>query len=741
MKPRKNSRVKWASLTLVMVAGISCLWWFWDSSRVESMETASGYQMKFRTAGDRIEMYQDQKWQPFFVKGVNLGASLPGHYPGELPITKEDYLRWFAMIDEMGANVIRVYTIHPPAFYEALVEYNRKNAGSPLYLLQGIWSPEEQLIEKKDAYLPEIREEFRQEIRDAVGAVYGDITLPEKSGKASGTYRANAGPYLLGWHTGTEWDPVMVENTNKRHAKAASYLGTHFQTTAKATAFEAWLAEMVDTVAQEEGKHGWQHPMTFTNWVTTDPLSHPGEPIYQEDMVSVDPTHIRAASWDAGYFASYHVYPYYPDFFRFDPALQQVKNDEGEIDTYKSYLRQLKAYHKDMPIMVTEYGVPASWGMAHLGNLGRDQGGHTEKEQGEIDAALMREIAEEGYAGGIVFAWQDEWFKKTWNTMRFELPEDRRSLWINVLTNESLFGLLGMYPNKDGVLNMDGDRSDWDNLPAEEKKRLDLGVPGFQEVWMAHDEGYVYIMAQLDHAFDPQKEKLNFGVDTTPGGNRHASELGKVTLDEGLETLVTLGKDEESEIRIAAGYDPHTRLYGKAYGMLPVKEEELRDDSGVFKPWKLAVGLEMEPPDSKEYHPLEEVAVGKLARGTTDPASADYDSLAAWQAKGNIVELRLPWMLLGFTDPSSLTVMSYAGEGKTLQTVKTQGIRLLPWIAQRADEKPESLAQAGTLYPVTKLPRYMWQPWEEVRYHERKKQSYAILQKAYREIRPALLQK
>lgn len=730
----RKSRLGWACLVAILAIGFSTLWWVWGANRVESMETTNGIQLKFRTSKDNIEVYQNQKWQPFFVKGVNLGASLPGHFPGELPITKEDYTRWFAMIDEMGANVIRVYTIHSPAFYEALVEYNRKKQGEPLYLMQGIWSPEELLIEKKDAYLPEIREQFRQEIHDAVGAVYGDITIPEKPGKASGTYRANAGPYLIGWHMGTEWDPVMVQKTNERHKGTAPYQGTHFSGSPQASPFENWLAEMVDTVAQQESQYGWQHPMTFTNWVTTDPLPHPGEPIYHEDMVSVDPTHVRPVQWQAGYFASYHVYPYYPDFFRYDTALRQVKNAAGQIDTYKAYLRQLKAHHRDLPVMVTEFGVPASWGTAHLGNLGRNQGGHTEKRQGEIDRDLMREIHEEGYAGGILFVWQDEWFKNTWNTMRFELPEDRRSLWLNVLTNESLFGVLGMYPSKEGVLAIDGDKADWDKLKPEEKQRLDVKAPGFSELWMTHDEGYVYMLAKLDKAFDPKAEKLYLGVDTTPGGNRHGAELGSLKLDEGLETLIALGQDKESEIRIASNYDFHTRLYGKRYGMMKFEEQDMKDDSGVFKPWKLAVGLAMEPPDSKQYHPLEEVVVGHLARGTTKPDDPAYNSLAAWQAKGNVVELRIPWMLLGFTDPSSLQVMSYQEQAKSFRTETTKGIRLLPWIVDRQSGKAVGWEQTNEPYPVSALPRYSWAPWEQVSYHERLKQSYSIMKDVYHQI-------
>ena len=102
---------------------------------------------------------------------------------------------------------------------------------------------------------------------------------------------------------------------------------------------------MVDIAAQEEIQHGWQHPIAFANWVTTDPLEHPGEPLLEEDMVRVDPNHIETVDWDAGYFASYHVYPYYPDFFMFDPSYQTMVNEKGEIDSFTTYLHKLREVH------------------------------------------------------------------------------------------------------------------------------------------------------------------------------------------------------------------------------------------------------------------------------------------------------------------------------------------------------------------------------------------------------------
>jgi len=698
---------------------------------VESETQADGTMLKFKTAGENVEVFKDGKWQPFFAQGVNLGATLPGHFPGEFPIERADYLRWFDQIKEMGANVIRVYTRHQPVFYEALVDYNRKHADDPLYFIQGIWSPEEQLIEKQDAYDSEIEKAFREEIENDVKAVYGDLTMPGTQGKSSGTYKANAGPYLLGWSIGTEWDPEMVANTNKRHKDKASYVGPFFATTAKATPFEAWLAQMVDYAAKTEQAYGWRHPMSFTNWVTTDVLSHPNEPLFTEDLVSVDATHLKPVQWNAGYFASYHVYPYYPDFFRFDD-----KEGKGRTDTYTPYLKKLKAYHKGMPIMVTEYGVPSSAGVSHLAPLGRSQGGHNETEQGKIDAELTKIIHDQGYSGALLFMWQDEWFKKTWNTMPMELPEDRRAYWLNVLTNEKQFGVLGMYAGLEDKLVIDGEDGDWNKLKDSRKTKLQADVPGIESIEAAHDEAYVYLGIRLDHPFDPSKEKIEIGTDSLPGGNRRGDALPGKTLDEGLETLVTIGDDKETGVKIAARYDMEKRLYGYVYGMIDMSAQELKDDSGLFNDWHLPVSLKMEPPDTKTAHPYENIDVGTLKRGTNNPASASYDSLAMWQYQGDFIELRIPWMLLGLADPSSKQAVSYEMPKKAFSTEAIEGIRFVPWIVDKETNEVVGLGAetASGSYPVTQVPKYTWDGWDAVTYTERLKPSYTAMQEVYKEI-------
>ncbi|WP_337032901.1 hypothetical protein [Paenibacillus illinoisensis] len=735
MSRRRRKRWMLTMLTgaVVLTGGILAGWQYMQPQLV-TYTAENGTEMKFKTEGDRFMEYgPDGTWREMFVKGVNLGATSPGYYPGEFPLTEEDYLRWFQQIQEMGANVIRVYTVHEPIFYSALVDYNRGRE-QPLYFIQGIWSPEEELIEKQDAYADHIEQTFKQEIEKAVTAVYGDADIPEKAGASSGKYKKNAGKYLMAWHVGTEWDPTMVDNTNEKHPDVPQYKGVHFSGTADASPFENWLAELLDYTAVLEKKYGWEHPMTFTNWVTTDVLEHPGEPLYEEDLVSVDARHIQPEEWQGGYFAAYHVYPYYPDLFHTDQTLQTIKDANGEYNTYKSYLRKLKAEYSDMPVMVTEYGVPSSLGISHLGMGGRDQGGHNEAEQGAIDASLTQDIYDEGYAGAILFMWQDEWFKKTWNTMPFEIPADRRAYWLNVLTNEKMFGLLAMDPGKQEQLTIDGKLDDWAALNEEEVTVWQGKVDGIQEMKLTHDEAYLYIGMTLDQPFDPDKTVLRIGTDTLAGGNQPGERLPERTLSDGLETVITLGQDDESQVEIAKDYDFNQRLYGKeGYDMLPDKQANAADP---FHPWNLAVSLRMTPPDTRSAHPFMNEKVGILKRGTTAPGQSDTDSLTTWQYDGNQVEMRIPWMLLGFGDPSSLQVIDYGPlqEGRAFKTVKTEGITLVPWLMDRSTGSVAWPAGDQTTLDLKTLPVYSWQPWETVKYSERLKLSYEEMKKVFEQI-------
>lgn len=108
-------------------------------------------------------VYDGEKFNKKFLKGVNIGVGKPGAFPGELAITKEEYLRWFRYIGEMNANTIRVYTIQTPEFYEALLEHNMKSENT-IYLLHGVWINEDDINSKLNAFDPIIKDTTLDEI-------------------------------------------------------------------------------------------------------------------------------------------------------------------------------------------------------------------------------------------------------------------------------------------------------------------------------------------------------------------------------------------------------------------------------------------------------------------------------------------------------------------------------------------------------------------------------------------------
>jgi hypothetical protein len=110
--------------------------------------------------GPAIAATEDD-FAPQFWPGVNLGSTIPGHQPGEVAVTREDYDRWLAGMGDLGVRVVRIYTILRPAFYDALAAYNAEHPERPIYFIQDVWIPEEELNETGNAYSRAVTEGLR----------------------------------------------------------------------------------------------------------------------------------------------------------------------------------------------------------------------------------------------------------------------------------------------------------------------------------------------------------------------------------------------------------------------------------------------------------------------------------------------------------------------------------------------------------------------------------------------------
>lgn len=315
---------KWIFLVLLMAFAIITV------SSLSKRTIFKNKEMEYiaKVEGKSFYVYSDKGWQEKFLKGVNMGLGKPGYFPGELAISKDEYMRWFKYISDMNADVIRVYTTLKPEFYNALYEFN-KSSKKPLYIMQGVWVKEETMSELKDAYALDgkIKKEFIRDSQDLVDIFHGDAELPVKRGFASGKYTKDISQYVIGWILGIEWDPEFVDTTDKNNKdKKSSYNGKYLYTQ-YAPAFETFLAEVGDKIVDyEKEEYGTTRPVSYTNWLTTDPLKHPNEPMKKEDMVSIDVELIKARKdFKPGVFASYHVYPYYPDFMNYQKSILRLR--------------------------------------------------------------------------------------------------------------------------------------------------------------------------------------------------------------------------------------------------------------------------------------------------------------------------------------------------------------------------------------------------------------------------------
>ena len=655
-------------------------------------------------------IFKDGQWQKEFIKGVNMGVGVPGKFPGEMAVTRQEYLRWFQYIGEMNANTIRVYTILSPVFYNALYDYNQ-TAKTKLYLIQGLWINEEDLQKYQNAYAPQIQDTLKEDTKRMIGVLHGNQIIPPKAGHASGTYTKDVSSYVLGFILGIEINAEFVNATNAKNPTKTNFNGQYLHTQ-NASPYEVFEAEIGDyAIDYETTTYKMQRPIAFANWVTTDMLVHTNEPSEQEDLATVNPGHIKATKdFRPGLFASYHIYPYYPDFLNYQKEYITYKNTDGKIDTYKAYLADLIKQH-DMPVLVAEYGVPASRGMTHLSKMGFNQGMISEQDQGNMDAYMLQDIYDEGYAGALVFTWQDEWFKRSWNTMDFDIP-DRRPFWSNPQTSEQEFGLLAFDPGMTtSVSYVDGDVTEWEN-----EKPLATG--NNLSVYAKSDEKYLYLRINAQH-FDFVNDTILIPIDSIPNQGNSTYPKYNVIFNRLADFVIEINGNQNSRVLVDSYYDSFYYLYAKQLKLIEPNPAYEKKNSGIFNPEYLTLNKEIYLPVDKRTIPFSNYETGKLLFGNGNPLSKDYNSLADFMVVNNNIEIRIPWALLNVTDPSTKMIMDDLYK-TGIQSTKTNGF-YIGGIRLKEKQVVES----------TKMNLYSWQESDTPAFHERLKPSYYIMQDAF----------
>jgi hypothetical protein len=640
--------------------------------------------MPFKVLGDYIARYTDGDYRPVVLKGINLGSSPPGYFPGEIAyaITAEMYERWIKRIAEAGFNSIRVYTLHPPVFYEKLAEYNQRHPDRPLLLFQGIWL--EEVEDASDPYCYDLinrKSSFSAEIAEVIDCINGNGDIGFRYGKAYGVYRTDISRWTAGYIIGREVAPQEIDTTNKYHSGVSSYSGTSFSISG-ASASESFIAEMLDrVVAFEKAEYSISRPVSFSSWPTLDPLEHPTEIYTDEDVASFDITKIVVNN-GPGLFASYHAYPYYPNFISQEPSYRTYSDSEGP-NSYLGYLTAMKNHYSGMPLVIAEFGVPSSWGSAHQSYSGMHHGGYSEIQQGEKNMRMMHNMLDAGCAGGFMFAWMDEWFKRTWIVLYQEaygIPAGSetiptRQLWHNETSPEQCFGLLAFEQKE---------------VPGFVAYDTDAPSGPISSIKATHDEGFFYLEINSATDLNPTDEFM-VAFDTYLGNRGESTFPGGATAANRAEFLLTFTLDDDTALHhVTQAYDMNGLTV--RFNLTDPAVQKYMSTTTDGAPWDVMRwtndGFEL------TYQDIGKVPLEHSASFTDGNRAA-----VAWN--GRKINIRLPWTMLHFYDPTHMMVndgaVSYdGGYNFDILTTESDGIAV-------------SVYDNGTVTNSTN--RYSWTDW------------------------------
>ena len=641
--------------------------------------------LPFKTSGNYIAMHTGSDYRPLMLKGINLGSSPPGYFPGEIAyaIAPDIYEKWIKQMAESGFNSIRIYTLHPPVFYEKLAEYNQRNPDNPLLLFQGIW-----LEEVEDRYDPagwdliNRSSSFVKEIREVIDCLHGNGDIAFRYGKAYGRYLTDVSRWTAGYIIGREIAPQEVDSTNNRHPGLTTYSGTHFSISG-ADAAEVFATRMLDeTVTYEGQKYNIRRPVSISSWPTLDPLTHPTEIHTDEDVASYDITKISGRTNEPGIFASYHAYPYYPNFISLEPQYRSYSDAQGP-NSYLGYISDLKGHYSDIPLLIAEFGVPSSWGSAHQSYSEMHHGGYSEQQQGEKNMRLMHNIMDAGCGGGFMFTWMDEWFKPTWIVLYLEaygllsggtmIPT--RQLWHNLASAEQNFGLISY--DQSNILPLVSYQTD---KPSGPVRQIDA----------TNDNANFYLNIETANNLSPG-DTIMVAFDTYRNDTGESRLLNGKLLSNRSEFLLQMVLSQDTALyHVTEAYDMNGLT--PRFNLADHDVQKFRSTVSDGAPWVVMQWIN----DGYEFTSHD---VGRIRMENSSDFSFGSLTVAAWS--GNNIKIRIPWTLLYFHDPTQMKVIDGAvsydgGYNFDILTTSSDGIAI-------------SVYREGEVTSSTT--RYNWDKW------------------------------
>ena len=584
-------------------------------------------------------IYKYDSSTPLLLRGVEVGSFVPGQSYWELGAKKNDYFRWFGYIHDMGATVIYAANIMHSDFYNALYKFNTTGENS-LMLIQGVGDTLSNVYEK----------DLSKSFRRIIDIVHGNrIDLLNINGIQ--VYLRDISPWVVGYVVGADWNPDTIAYINNNVNMPDNFTGRFFSTTKEANRFEVMLAQvMEDAISYETRRFKSQRPISFIANPLTDFLEY--ERIYASQLRKIVQTDqeniVPSEDMQAGVFAAYRLFHLTDDFLSLTTPNQQnslahLLDDLDMYCSFNGYLDLVARYHT-MPVVAVGFGVSASRTPVRI-----DAPINNERQQGENLAIISAQLENRGWAGNIISTWQDNWERRTWNAA-FATDPWRNQYWRNLQSHSQGYGLMSFDPGVQArPVLIDGIADEWDE----------------SHLVHVHNGTSIYAKQSVEGLY-----LLVRGGGVGPG-NRLYLPI-KVTPTSGTSKFEHLEFAKPSNFLLDLNGQANTRLMVTMRNnatFMRFHEEKTGENPFAFVPsrWEsefvpILIALQSNAILSEnELSPLTRRwllswETGLLTHGINNPTHSSFNSIADFCFGENLVEIRLPWMLLNFFDPSTKQV-------------------------------------------------------------------------------------
>ncbi|CEN89206.1 Uncharacterised protein [[Clostridium] sordellii] len=656
-----------------------------------------------KTKGKDIYIAKNDKWEKLEIVGVGLDSTKPGAFPSENLVSEEDYLRWIKDIYDMGANCIKVSNLMGANFYKALDKFN-KDKKNPIYLMQGIYFDEKLLKNGKDPQGSKASSAFKDNIKLVIDSVHGNPYNKEKPDILQ-VYKTDISKYVIGYSLGIQFakhDLIYTEIMNNKKP----YDGKYMYTDKNSSSFESYLAKMGDyAVDYEFSTYKKQSLISFIGTSAHHIASSVENPNKKNILSSkdtneefknfIDVEDIKAKrGLKTGIVASYNIYPSYTE----------LKEYDGNIGKYFEDINK----HYSIPVIIGEIGVPSSRSGGDF-NENTDKGYITEQEQGKALVDIYKAVKKSKLAGCFIFEFQDSWYSSSWNTKDNKIL-DRSAYWSDAQTYSQSFGLMTFEPGRLKVTPYPDDKLDeWSEKNVISKDK-DYSLS------MQSDEKYLYFMIKSSDKTSLKKDDIYIDLDTTPkSGSKKSTQYG-LQFDNPVDFIIKINDQGNSMVMAQEYYNGFDFYENKS---LYEKRPDLikhTPDMDYFSPIYIETRPKMFIKSQGETKEKVTYETGKLTKGNSNPESKDFNSAADYYMGNDYVEVRIPWALLNFMDPSTKQIADDFYENFKTKPMKINDINV--GVTIKENEKVITRIKSTT---------YKLNGWSVPKYHERLKKSYYIL--------------